>query len=399
MASRFGPVAALLDELASSGDLPGASVLIRQAGEEVFYHQAGQRDLASGRPVERDTIFRLYSMTKPVVAAATMILTDDGVLGLDDAVADIVPEFAALGVYAGQDGDAVQTTPARPVTVRHLLTHTAGFSYWFHPGNPVAALYAADPGIGLHEDWRFDPALGGLDGLTRTLARLPLLFQPGERWHYSMSLEVAGIVIERASGQKLDAFLRDRLFAPLGMADTGFSVGAGQGDRLASLYGPKAGGGLQLLQSGAESPLLKPVPGFAGGGGLVSTIDDYGRFAEMLLQGGGAVLSRDSVRAMMTNQLAPEQLAELPALATWGLGGTGDGMGFGLGGAVALEQPGNGVPVFRGEYSWGGGASTTFWVDPGNALTVTFMTQLFPPSAKMLRDQLHIAVYRAMGLS
>lgn len=401
--ASYSVVSALLDRLVSTGLLPGASVLIHRSGKEVLYHQAGLSDFTSGNPLARDTIFRLFSMTKPIVAAAVMILVDDGVIRLEDAVTVYIPEFAELGVYLGDDGDAVQSTPARPIHIKHLLTHTAGFSYWFYPNDPVAALYANDPGIGLHERFRFDSALGGLDGLARSLARLPLVGQPGDRWHYSMSLDVAGIVIERATGEPLDKFMKRRLFEPLAMNDTAFSVGSGQVNRLASLYGPKAGGGIELLESGGESPLLKTVPGLSGGGGLLSTIDDYSRFAEMLRRGGELegrrVLSEDSARAMMTNQLNPNQLTELPGLAMSGLGGTGDGLGFGLGGAVVVEPQASGVPAFRGEYSWGGAASTTFWVDPENRLTVVFMTQLQPPSPEMPRDQLHSAVYEAMGLT
>ena len=399
----YRAVGVLLDQLVSSGLLAGANVLIHRSGSEAFYHQVGLSDVATGRPVARDTIFRLFSMTKPVVAAAAMCLVDDGILGLDDALTDYIPEFAGLGVFLARDGDMVRSAPAGPICIRHLLTHTAGFSYWFHQDNPVASLYADDSGIGLNERWRFDPALGGLEGLVRSLARLPLVARPGNSWHYGMSFEVAGSVIERATGLTLETFLKARIFTPLAMADTAFSIGAGQADRLASLYGPKAGGGLELLESGHDSPLLKTVSGHAGGGGLVATIEDYARFAEMLRNGGELdgqrVLSAEAVRAMMSNQLAPEQLAELPELAVWGLGGTGDGLGFGLGGAVVLDPPANGIPVFRGEYSWGGGASTTFWIDPENELTVVFMTQLFPPSAEMLRDRLHSAVYEALGLA
>lgn len=360
----FGEVAALLDGLVASHVLPGASVLVQRAGEEVFSYTCGLKSLEDGTPVRRDTLFRLFSMTKPVTAAAAMILVDDGALRLEDLVTDRIPEFGGLGVHVGEDGGGVRTEPARPMTLRHLLTHTAGFSYWFYPHEPVGELYAADPAIGPGETFRFDPAVGGLDGLARALGRLPLVSQPGERWHYSMSIDVAGIVISRAAGQPLEHVLQMRLFEPLGMTDTAFSVAPGRADRLASLYTSSADGGVQLIEGGADSPLLRDVPGAAGGGGLVSTLDDYGRFAEMLRRGGELdgrrVLSEASVRAMTTNQLAPEQLAELPALAGLGLGGAGDGLGFGLGGAVVLDPPANGVPVFRGEYSWGGGASTTF---------------------------------------
>ncbi|BBD99959.1 hypothetical protein SAMIE_1034600 [Sphingobium amiense] len=395
----FGKVAALLDELVASRQVPGANVAIHRSGREIFYHQSGFSDLAAGTPIARDSLFRLFSMTKPVIAAATMVLIDDGALGLDDSIVDHIPEFADLRVHSEGAGDS--SGPQAP-TVRHLLTHTAGFSYWFQSGTPVGALYAADPGINF-DRWRYDPQFGGLDGLARALGQLPLLARPGTRWHYSMSFEVAGILIERVSGQKLDDFLRTRIFDPLKMHDTDFWVEPDKAHRLTSLYRPTEGGGLELAESGADSPRLKPVPGLAGGGGLVSTIDDYGRFAQMLLRDGeleGArVLSTESVRAMMSSHLRPDQLDELPELVKWGLGGAGDGMGFGFGGSVVLRPPANGVPAFPGEYSWGGGSSTTFWVDPKHDLSVVFMTQRFPPAADMPRDVLHRAVYGALGLA
>jgi len=392
-------VGALLDQFVAGRTLAGASVLVLHDGREDYYHGAGLQDLASATPIRRDTIFRIYSMTKPVTAAAVMVLVDEGRVALTDRLSKHVPEFSDLRVYMGRSGDEIETEAARPVTIRDLLTHTAGFSYWFQETSPVAGLYATDIGSGRFEPWRFDPQYGGLDGLAASLSRVPLVSQPGERWHYSMGLEVAGMVVERASGQRLDAFMKARLFAPLGMKDTGFEVAPADAGRLASLYEPDPQGGLRLVESGAESALLRPVSGLAGGGGLVSTIDDYGRFAQMLLNGGELggrrVLSHDAVRQMVTNQLEPKQLAELPHLAAFGLGGTGDGLGFGLGGAVVVTPPANGVPAVPGEYSWGGAASTTFWVDPVNRLAVVFMTQLIPPSTEMLRDQLHAAIYQA----
>lgn len=394
---NYAEVGALLDQLVASGKLPGASVLIMRGGREAYYHQTGFQDMASRAPVTRDTIFRIFSMTKPVTAAAVMVLVDDGKIRLDDPISNYVPELAHLGVYVGQEGGAIATVPAQPVRVRDLLTHTAGFSYWFQPGSPVASLYETELGAGRFEAWRFDAKYGGLDGLAKSMGNVPLVSQPGERWHYSMALEVAGLVVERASGKKLDVFMNERIFDPLGMRDTAFSVAPGNAARLASLYGPDAEGKLELIERGAESLLLKPVPGLSGGGGLTSTIDDYARFATMLANGGELdgrrVLSTNSVSQMTTSQLEPAQLAELPYLAQFGLGGTGAGLGFGLGGAVVVDPAKSAVPTVRGEYSWGGAASTTFWVDRQNQVSVVFMTQFLPPSSEMLWDRLHAAVY------
>jgi len=399
-ATDYAGVGRRLDELVAAQTLPGASVLILRDGREAYYHATGLAEVETGDPVRRDTLFRIFSMTKPVTAAAVMILVDEGRLRLDDPITRFMPEMVGLTVFTAPEEGAADPAPARTATVKDLLTHTAGFSYWFQPGSPVAALYDSEVGAGRFERWRFDPALGGLDGLARALAKVPLVAQPGARWHYSMSLEVAGVVIERVSGQRLDAFMAERIFAPLGMGDTAFWVSPEKAHRLASLYGPRPEGGLERLERGAESLLLAPVPGLSGGGGLISTLDDYARFAEMLRDGGKLggrrVLSDDAARRMMSNQLKTSQLDELPELAAFGLGGTGEGLGFGLGGAVALRPPANGIPVTPGEYSWGGAASTTFWIDPRHRMVVVFMTQLLPPSADMLRDQLHVAVYEAM---
>ncbi len=403
----YSRVGDLLDQLVASKKLPGASALVLRDGRQVYYHQTGMQDVETDTPVERDTLFRIFSMTKPVTAASIMVLVDDGTLRLDDPVSKYVPELSNLGVFAGSDADGIQTLPAGTMTIRNLLTHTAGFTYWFQPQftywdqakTPVAALYDTELGAGRFEPWRFDPEYGGLDGLAAALARVPLLSQPGEKWHYSLALEVAGLVVERASGETLDAFMKARIFDPLDMGDTGFQVAPDDAARLASVYATNAFGGIEVVEKGMDSPLLQDVPGLSGGGGLVSTIDDYARFADMLRNGGELdghrVLSSQSVKDMMTNQLKPEQLDELPLLALFGLGGNGDGMGFGLGGAVVVDAEQAAAPAPEGEYSWGGAASTTFWVDPANGLVVVFMTQLIPPSNEMLRDKLHVAIYGA----
>ena len=386
----------LLDKLVKSGILPGANILLLKGGTEAYYHQAGLQDVASATPLSRDTLFRVYSMTKPVTAVAAMILVDDGLLNLDDPVTTYLPELSNLSVHTGTVDGTLQTEAAGVMSVKDLLTHTAGFSYWFQPGSPVASLYE-EIGAGRHEQWRFMPDYGGLEGFVKSLANVPLVGQPGKRWHYGLSLDVAGLVVERASGQKLDAFMQERIFGPLGMGDTGFSVPRANAPRLASLYGPTPEGDLELLESGASSPLLRRSQGFAGGGGLVSTVDDYGKFATMLVNRGELdgvrILSPAAAAALMSNQLDPSLLAELPLLAAFGLGGSGGGLGFGLGGAVVVDAGKMGAPTPLGEYAWGGAASTTFWADPENNLAVVFMTQLAPPSPEMLRDQLHAAIY------
>lgn len=207
---EFSGVARMLDKLVDAKVLPGASALVMRDGREVLFHAAGFADVEGGDAVSRETIFRIYSMTKPVTAAAVMILVDDGVISLSDPVSKYIPELADLGVYVALGDQGIETTPARPATVKDLLTHTAGYSYWFQPGSPVADLYDSELKAGRHELWRFVPSLGGLSGLALALQRVPLVSQPGEKWHYSLSLEVAGLVVERASGQLLDDFMSRR---------------------------------------------------------------------------------------------------------------------------------------------------------------------------------------------
>ena len=398
-AADFRHLGVYLDGLVAKGRYPGASVLVLKDGREAYYAQAGMADREAARPIRRDTIFRIYSMTKPVTTAAVMILVDEGKLRLDDPVTKYIPEFASLRVYKGADGDRMLTEPASPITIENLLTHTAGFSYAFQPATPVAALYRKTP---LAADaWRFDPAFRSGDALARTLAELPLVGQPGDHWHYSMSLDVAALVVQRASGKSFEDFTRTRIFVPLGMKDSGFSVAPANGPRLASLYTRALDGSLKKSDDGATSELLHPLGGFSGGGGLLSTIDDYARFCRMLADGGVAnghrVLSRNAVAAMMTNHLVSAQLREMKATAAFGLGGEGDGLGFGYGGAVVTDTRPLGGLGSVGEYAWGGAAGTTFWIDPAQGVIVVFMTQVVPPGPERIRDRLRQLTYEALA--
>lgn len=395
----FKPVGDYLQQLVNTGKFPGANVLILKDGKEAYYAQAGLMDVEAKQPISRDTIFRIYSMSKPVTTTAVMILVDEGKLRLSDPVTKYVPEFANLQVYTGMKDGVMQTEPARPMTIENLLTHTAGLTYGFQLTTPVAAMYQKTPLGG--DRWRFDPAYAGGGELARTMASLPLTYQPGERFHYSMSLDVAGLVVQRASGVPFGEFLQNRIFRPLGMPDTGFDMPAEKGRRLASLYGPTRDGGLRVTDVGATSALLKPIPGFSGGGGLLSTVDDYARFAEMLQEGGALngrrILSRKSIRLMMSNHLTTAQLVELKSTAGFGLGGSGDGLGFGYGGSVLTNGKSANDPGSVGEYAWGGAASTTFWVDPVKHVVVVFMTQVIPPGRALVRDDLRNLTYQALG--
>lgn len=378
------PVVARLRGFVEQGDLPFASLRVAQRGRLlVETHLSGAETIGPG------SIYRIYSMTKPVVAAGAVLLIEAGDLTLDMPVADIVPEFSDLQVLG--EGDA--RLPARVMTVGHLLTHTCGLANSWGDAR-VAPLYRQ---AGLTAvAWMYDPEIGGLDGFARRLGQLPLEHQPGADWLYGYGLDIAGLVIERISGERLGDFLKRRIFDPLGMTSTGFFVPEDKADRLAGLY--TAGeGGLTRLSSGAElNPLRRPLAD-SGSGALVSTLEDYGRFADMLANGGAAdgvrVMSADSAHLMMT-PWGPQDHIE-PRLRQF-YGGRLEGpMGQALGGVTRLDDASG--PGSTGEYAWGGAAGTGFWATPGIGLSVTIMTQVMPAGSTPSREALRPLIYRALA--
>jgi len=375
----------------SDGVLPGAVVLTARNGRIEHLSAQGMQDIASGTPMATDTVFRIFSMTKPITAAAVMMLVDDGKVRLDEPVETYLPEFHADTVYS-PDGPI----PAHPMTVAQLISHTSGLSYSFQPTSPVAAQYTAAGLTG--GAWFHDPGMHGLADFTARLAPIPLVFQPGERWHYSMGMDVAGALVERVSGLSFADFLQTRLFDPLGMKDTGFQVAPGSAPRLATLYARRPGGPLVATETGAASVFLHPPSAASGGGGLVSTAQDYYRFGQMLLNGGlwegHRVLTRRSVEAMIANHL-PTVMGDAPLgeAALFGYGSTAQGLGFGYGGAVVVDPVANGGYGSAGEYGWAGAANTLFWIDPKEQRVVVFMTQLLPSGTVPLRDTLKQLVY------
>ncbi|EEX10781.1 beta-lactamase [Ruegeria lacuscaerulensis ITI-1157] len=379
---------------------PGFSVLLRQGGDEVHFHACGQRSIETGLPFTRDTIVRIYSMTKPITSVALMMLAERGLFHLDAQVSEFLPEFLDMQALIPNATRLDQTEPAPSPTLHQLLTHTSGLSYPFNPGLLPAEMDA--------RDLVFKPDQGCLADQVRTLADLPLAFQPGARWEYSVGIDVIGRVIEVASGRTLDRFLADNVFAPLGMTETGFSVPARAGDRFASLYTPLEGDAMALnsAKAGNETLRLVDQPGesafeaatlFSGGGGLVGTIDDYARFADMLRYrgagNGNRLLGPRTVDFMLRNHLpgdiasmGPQSFAEQPM----------EGVGFGIGGAVVLDPARARTPGSVGDFSWGGMASTFFWIDPVLDLTVVFFTQLAPSSSYPSRSQLKALVQAAL---
>ncbi|MEA5366580.1 serine hydrolase domain-containing protein [Amycolatopsis sp., V23-08] len=375
-----------------NGRLPGWLAVVSRHGKLVHVGSGGQRDVEAGLPVEPDTLWRIFSMTKPITSVAAMILAEEGLLELDDPISQWLPEFASPRVYVKGSALKPLTEPATgPIRVWHLLTHTAGLTYGFHHGHPVDAIYRA---AGF--EWGTPPGLD-LAACSEQWASLPLLFQPGAEWNYSIATDVLGRVVEVVSGQPLDEFFRSRIFDPLGMTDTGFFTT--DTDRLAALYIPDpATGG--ITRNDAFGSLGKSRPTcLSGGGGLVSSAADYWRFTEMLLNGGVLddvrILSPRTVSLMASNHLPGHVDLEAygrPLFAEMPF----DGHGFGLGFSV-LEDPVKARTLAStGEFAWGGAASTAFWVDPDEDITVGFYTQLLPSSTYRLRPQLRQLVYQAL---
>ena len=380
------------------GRLAGWLLTISRHGRLAHVARSGSRDLEAGLPVTDDTLWRIYSMTKPVTSVAAMILYEEGGLALTDPVSAFIPAFSGVRVYdGGSDLKQVTVPVTEPVRVWHLLTHTAGLTYGFHRVHPVDALYRA---AGF--EWG-TPAGMDLAQACDVWAGFPLLFQPGTEWNYSVATDVLGRVIEVASGQRLDEFLEDRILRPLGMTDTAFGAAPEAHPRLAALYWPNSRNTVTRLDDLGRAALKQPRM-LSGGGGLVSTAADYNRFLQMLLHtdvspagelDGTRLLGPRTVGYMARNHL-PGGLdlesfgrplyAESPFR----------GVGFGLGLAVVLDPVPGKVTGSAGELSWGGAASTTFWIDPAEGLTVSFFTQLLPSSTHPIRPQLHQLVYQAL---
>ena len=374
-----------------SGKLPGLLVAVVRNDRLAWFETCGYRDVETKRAVEPDTIYRIYSMTKPITTVAALMLYEEGCFQLDDPVAKFIPSFADTRVFAGGDADSFTTEPlVRPVTVHDLMIHTSGLTYGFQHEHAVDALYRK-------RRIEFNANIGPLASVVEAAAAQPLVFQPGTRWNYSVSTDVLGRLVEIWSGVPLDTFFDERILRPLDMRDTGFHVPEGQGDRLASSYVQTDDGGLALVDPAGESRFLKPAITLSGGGGLVSTAADYLRFVRMLrghgTLEGARILGRKSVELMTTNHL-PGDLADMgrPRFAEMPFAG----IGFGLGVSVLLDPAKARILGSPGEYAWGGMASTAFWADPAEDMIVLLLTQLMPSSAYPIRRELRVLTYQAL---
>lgn len=369
-----------------SGRLAGLSVMIERRGRLAYLQSAGLADRERGVAMTPETVVRLYSMTKPLTSVALMQLYEQGRFQLDDPIAAVLPAFAAMKVWT-QEG----LVPAeRPITYRMLLTHTAGLTYGFMNATPVDALYRAR-GID------FQTSDLSLAELVDQAAAMPLLFQPGTRWSYSIATDVIGRLVEVHAGQPFDRVLRERVLEPLGMRETGFFVPPALRPRFAANYVRGEDGRAVLFDDPATSRFLDPGKLPSGGGGLCGTAPDYMRFCRMLHGKGGLdgawLLGRKTVELMMSNHLGTD-------MAAWGQArfseSTYEGIGFGLGFSVMLDPARAQILGTPGECAWGGAASTAFWVDPAESLSVVLLTQLSPSSTYPLRRELRVLSYAAI---
>ena len=407
--SRLERVSDWLSDQTKKDRLAGCSVLVGRKGGVAYFGSTGMADKELGKPFQRDTIVRIFSMTKPVTTVAAMMLYERGAFQLDDRVSQYLPEFAETPVWKG---GKIENTEAQstPMLVRHLMTHTSGLTYGFMQSNAVDESYRK-------ERIEFQGDHETLEEAVKRLARIPLMCQPGSQWNYSVSTDVLGRLVEVWSGLTLEEFMEKEIFDPLQMADTGFSVSEQNIERFSALYSPLHGSGgmssigaasdenslarsgLKLEESYVESGYLKPAGMFSGGGGLVSSIDDYSAFCQMLMNGGELngqrLLGRKTVEHMRLNHLPDNRDMAAMGQPVWSETSY-DGIGFGLGFAVVLDPAKASIVASVGEHHWGGAASTFFWLDPLEDLFVVFFTQLIPSSTYPIRRELRTRIYQTL---
>ena len=378
---RLARASEVFQGYADEGRMAGAVGMVIRHGKVAYVDSWGWRDVEAGDVMEDDDIFRIYSMTKPITSVAVMMLWEEGRFFLDDPVGRYLPELANRPVALLEEASGADNIPTeradRPMTIRDLLRHTSGLTYGLFSNTAVDAAYRqADPG-----------GQATLADMITVLGQMPLVYQPGTRWHYSLSTDVLGRLVEVVSGQSFDDFLRERIFDPLGMDDTGFFVEPAERDRFAQIYGHV--GGERTLQAGAAGGFTPSVTRFSGGGGLVSTAEDYAQFAQMLLNGGeldGArILGPKTIELMTMDHLGDDGASFLDA-----------GWGFGLGFTVKNQAGLDGMSDSVGNYYWFGVAGTAFWVDPVEDLIGVFMIQIRPNRDVNFRQQFKRLVYQAV---
>lgn len=373
--------------------LPNITNLVARKGEIALLSCQGVKDWDTGEPVSHDTIYRIYSMTKPITSVAAMMCFEAGLLRLEHPVSRYIPSFKKLKVWAGE---GQLKDPDREMTIKDLFTHTSGLTYDFLGLHPIEKKYIETRVIRQNHS---------LADMCEILSEIPLVFSPGERWNYSVAIDVLGHIVELVSGQTLDDFFETRIFTPLGMADTGFTIPASKLDRFAACYQrnpltkeislqDKGDAGSSYCRDGKE-----PQKFFGGGGGLVSTLGDYYRFCCMLANGGeldGArLLSPKTIEYMMSNHLPGGKTMSQMGDKLFSESNM-DGNGFGLGGAVTVDEIAMNQPCTAGTFSWGGLASTFFWIDPVEDIIAIQLTQMIPSSSYPIRPQFQQLAYASL---
>ncbi len=366
---------------------------IYRNGQLGFISPLGLMDRESGKPVERDTIFRIYSMTKPITSVALMSLYEKGLFQLDDPVSEYIPSFKDLKIYEeGILGSYKTNYPDREMTIIDLLSHQSGLTYGFMERTNVDAAYRE---LGIEKE-----SQENLEEFVDVLSTIPLEFSPGTAWNYSVSTDVCGYLIEVISGKPLDSFLEEEIFQPLGMLDTGFYVPSIKTQRLSSNYEYREGKEPILIDDAHSGSYINPPTLLSGGGGLVSTLDDYMAFCKMILGRGSLeghrILSRKTLDLMSSNHLTNGEDLRSCAYGRWSETSY-TGVGFGLGFSVLLDPAASQVSGSKGELAWGGAASTAFWIDPLEDMAVVFLTQLIPSSTYNVRRELRSLVYSALS--
>ena len=389
------------DKYIRNGKLAGIQTLIARKGKVIHFESSGLRDVENNKEIEKDTIFRIYSMTKPITSVALMQLFEKGLFQLADPVSKFLPEFKNPKVFISGSYPHFMTRPAdREISIRDLLTHTAGLTYGFHYRTNIDHAYRkvwSGP-RGDNTDFNFPPL--NLENFSQSIASLPLEFSPGDKWNYSVATDICGRLVEVLSGLTLDAYFAKHIFKPLKMKDTDFFVPKNKINRFASCYERTPKEYLRLQDTGDDKSGYSNSPlHLSGGGGLVSTTQDYYNFCQMLLDGGTfegkRILSRKTIELMTSNHLPENQ-----DMVTMGSEGSFSeirykGVGFGLGFGVNIDLADTQNSGSVGSYNWGGAASTFFWVDPEEELICILMTQLMPSGYYPIRMQMQSMVYSA----
>ncbi len=382
--NRLNRISDLMQRYVDEGKLPGFVTLVARRGKIAYLNSCGFMDRNTERPYQEDTIFRIYSMTKPIASVALLMLYEQALFNLHDPIMEFLPEFCETKVYEG--GRLVN--PKTPITIQHLLTHTSGLSYGsFGEENPHAVDKLYDEAKLFSEDT--------LEAAIKRMAQMPLKFHPGTRWHYSMATDVVGRLVEVISGQSLGDFIDVQICQPLGMVDTAFHIDPDKLDRFATLYRVTDENPLTLMDHPDTTEYLPPVEAHFGGSGAVSTMHDYYRFTSCLLNNGQLdgvrLLGRKTVERLRMNHIGPDLLP-----ISFEFSPPYYGWGFGLIGSVTIDVAQSGLMGSNGDYGWGGYAETFFWIDPKEELIAINMTQCIPSSHYPIRKDFRTAVYQAL---